>query len=95
LKIVDSNGDSISGATVTIDDKDGTQEYSGTTDGSGDISTPLIYQTAHNDHGSGSWTTNTPHTVTITKTGYQTKTIKYTMDRKREEIEVLENRREV
>lgn len=35
-------------------------------------------------------TDHTPHTVTISKDGYQTKTIKYTMDRKREEIEVLE-----
>jgi len=35
-------------------------------------------------------TYKTPHTITISKSGYQTKTIKYTMDRKREEIEALE-----
>ena len=35
-------------------------------------------------------TNHTPHTVTITATGYKTRTIKYTMDRKREEIEKLE-----
>jgi len=31
-----------------------------------------------------------PHTITISKPGYQTKTIQYTMDRRREEVEVLE-----
>jgi len=32
---------------------------------------------------------HTPHTVTISKPGYKTRVVKYTMDRKREEIEKL------
>jgi hypothetical protein len=35
-------------------------------------------------------TYHTPHTITITKSGYQTKTMVLTMDRKREEVVVLE-----
>ena len=51
--------------------------------------------------GEGNWATtylqeedaefSTPHTVTISKEGYRTRTIKYTMDRKREEVEALED----
>lgn len=36
-----------------------------------------------------------PYTLTVSKTGYQTNTTVLTMDRKREEVVVLENRREV
>jgi len=37
------------------------------------------------------WNANyhTPHTVTISKTGYKTRVVKYTMDRRREEVEKL------
>lgn len=38
----------------------------------------------------GTMTAKTPHTVTISATGYQTKTMVLTMDRKREEVVVLE-----
>lgn len=89
LKVIDSGGNGIVGATVTIDDVDGAEVYSGVTDGSGDISTTLIYQVAHNFFGVGSWATQTPHTATISKAGYATRTIIYDMDRTREEIEKL------
>lgn len=62
-----------------------------TTDASGDISEQLIlYRKHRNDNGSETTTTFDPHTVTVTKAGYVSKTIKYTMDRKREEVETLE-----
>ena len=92
LKVVDRDGNPISNATVVINEQDGTEVFSGTTDANGDITQQdLKYKT----YVSSTTTTHTPHTITISKTGYKTKVIKYTMDRKREEIEVLENRREV
>jgi len=98
LRVIDVNGSPISGASVVMTDKNGNEVFSDTTDANGDISEQIVtwYK--------GSWTPGvreiswenfTPHTVTISKTGYKTKVIKYTMDRKREEVEVLENRREV
>jgi len=107
LKVIDSNGNAINGATVTIEDKDGTEVFSGTTDANGEITQQTLTQKIDffddPNPASGnttkdtpdSTTTKTPHTVTITKTGYKTKKIIYTMNQARTEVEVLENRREV
>ncbi len=92
LKVIDGSGNAIAGATVTITDAGGTEVFNGTTDANGEITqqnlnkeirTKIIGQDEV-------ITTKTPHTVTISKAGFITKTIKYTMDRKREEVEVLE-----
>ena len=93
LKVIDSTGTAIETATVTMDDKDGTEVFSTTTDASGDI----VEQEITWYHGLWittspygiDWTLYTPHTVTISKTGYATRTIIYTMDRKIEEVEKL------
>jgi len=93
LKVIDVSGNPISGAAVVIKDVFGTQVASISTDANGDITQQKLInaKAVWNYPGTGiTWTTYTPHTVTISKTGYQTKTIKYTMDRRREEIEVLE-----
>ena len=99
LKVVDNNNNPIDGATVTIDYQDGLgQAFSGTTDANGDITQQnLTYYKVFMEKNESDITTyyGNPVTVTISKTGYKTRVIKYTMDRKREEIEVLENRREV
>jgi hypothetical protein len=96
LTVQTISGTAISGATVTIVDKNGSA-ISGspfTTDANGNIA-PNIYSYKIG-RNAASWeqddykTDYSPHTVTISKSGYITKVIKYTMDRKREEIEVLE-----
>jgi len=57
----------------------------------------LLGATVTHKEGSGqgagltrtTWTEKSPHTVTVTKADYASKTIKYTMDRKREEVLLL------
>jgi len=68
-----------------------------TTDANGETSEVALLRYKHyNSTRTGYWKycdTTVDYgvsTVTISKSGYQTKTIKYTMDRKREEVEVLE-----
>ena len=36
------------------------------------------------------WELRTPHTVTLSKAGYKTRVLQYTMDRARDEVEMLE-----
>ena len=86
LTVVNSATEMIDGASVVIKDNTGAVVASGSTV-AGLYSVALKY--LYRIHGSSA-VIYTPHTVTISKSGYQTKTIKYTMDRKREEIEVLE-----
>lgn len=98
LKVIDKEGNGIYGAVVTITDKNGAQVFSTTTAVSGDITQQQITYRQYDSGGASPGqssppindNTFSPHTVTISKAGYITKTIKYTMDRKREEIEVLE-----
>lgn len=82
----------ISDATVVIVDNLGTTIATLTTDGSGDITpTTLIRQVYTMIYPSGSTTVaHTPHTITITKAGYQTKIFKVTMNVKRQLIVTLE-----
>jgi len=172
LRVVDNNGDGISGATVTIDDVEGVEQYSGTSNADGYLYGEDISITGRSFNeitdNSKSWTTNehqgkeimisggvnagmrkaiksntgntitvhddynvacevgdqagipmyilgkeitrdpetygdgnlkspngdlvtqkTPHTVTISKAGYSTRVLKYTMDQKRNEVEKL------
>jgi len=97
LKVQDKDGSPISGATVTIVDVDG-EAVSGspfTTDENGEIPTQALtkdlwYQEQPmGETGPDTQVSKTPHTITISKAGYETSTIKYTIDRKREDIETL------
>lgn len=101
LKVVDNNGNAISGAGVVIIDVDGTEIFSGATDASGNIAQQVLTKQIDffNDPNPATSITistptetyvKTPHTITISATGYQTKTMVLTMDRRREEIVVLE-----
>lgn len=96
LKIVDRSGDPISGAIVRIKDIDGTEITSSpfATDAIGDIIQQTI-QAGKVEGTSEVVTSYTPHTVTISGAGYVTRTIVYTMDRAREEIEVLLHKRRI
>jgi len=90
LRVVDKDGDGIDGASVVIEDVSGSSIFDGTTDGNGDITQQTLnYQRWY--YASGIQTQEySPHTVTISATGYRTKVIKYTMDQKRVEVETLE-----
>lgn len=101
IKVTTKDGTPIEGATVTIKDVNDNIVAETTTDANGDITQQklnwVVLQTTttaqHYSIEHPEWTTYTyytPHTVTISKDGYQTKTITYTMDRKMEEIVVLE-----
>ena len=101
MTVQDKNGDVIVGATVTITDANGDAITGSpfTTDANGEIDAGDLvqYEIKHkvgSGTGSGASYTDetlyTPHTVTISKTGYKTKVVKYDMDRKREEVETLE-----
>jgi hypothetical protein len=96
LKVTNGNFEAISGASVVIIDYTGATILDTTTDVNGEITGLYLDERVY--ESSGGWdessplinNAKTPHTVTISKSGYITKTIKYTMDRKREEVEVLE-----
>jgi hypothetical protein len=98
LKVQDIAGTGISGATVSMANKDGTSEFSVTTDADGLITQqtvthldhhfdPLTFTTQYQGIGE---TEYSPFTLTISKSGYQTKTMVLTMDRKRSQVVTLE-----
>jgi len=63
----------------------GTEVFNDTWTGSTDLTSYYGYYSG----SAASFTDYNPFTVTISKAGYPTRTIKYTMDRKREDIEKL------
>ena len=99
MTVQDTLGVPISGATVTVVDSNGDAIMGSpfTTDANGYIDCGYLLRRTATCGGTQLVTTSvstmvlyTPHTVTISKTGYKTRTIIYTMDRKREEIEKLD-----
>jgi hypothetical protein len=93
LLVQDTSGNPIEGASVVLADKDGTELFSGTTDSNGEITEQIVTYQKYTKNGTANatiTTTYSPHTITISKSGYITKTVKLTMDRKREEVETLE-----
>lgn len=94
MKVVDGTGTGISGATVSMDDTNGSNIFSESTDGSGDIATQTVtYKTYDRAGGLPGLTdaevTLSPHTVTISKAGHAKREIIYTIDQKRVEVEKL------
>jgi hypothetical protein len=76
LKIVDKDNNAISGATVTVLNTNGTQEFSVSTNASGEFATEqyVLSQSAVPTSGNGvatTWTTYSPFTITIQKAGYE------------------------
>jgi hypothetical protein len=70
VNLKDKNGAAISGATVTLKDKNGTQIFSVTTDANGNIAVQTVSRDCYDGtHGD---TPYSPHTLTISKAGYQT-----------------------
>jgi hypothetical protein len=98
IRVINSRGSVIEGVTVSITDSQGTSLGSFTTDVNGDITEQIItwYKGSWTAGSTGiTWVEYSPHTITISKTGYETKKMVIDMDTKREEIVVLQNRREV
>lgn len=100
LKVVDSTGTAISGATVTITDAEGTLLSTLTTNATGDITQQdvsyrkyrpgTLFSATYHQYYPDVITEYSPHTVVISKAGYKTKTVKYTVNRKMTEVETLE-----
>jgi len=97
LKVFDNNGNGVENANVVINDIDGTEIFSGVTDSDGDITQQWLVGQQHylkappgGPTEINEWQVKTPHTVTISASGYATRVVQYTMDRKREEVEMLD-----
>jgi len=96
LKIQDIDGNPISGVAVTVTDVNGTVAFTDVTTATGSCTNDgtnmaiVEMHAANNTTFADVITAYNPFTVTISKVGYVTKVIKYTMDRKREEVETLE-----
>jgi hypothetical protein len=71
VNVVDESDTAISGATVTLKDKDDTTVFSTTTDASGDITQQWVTYLSNTSAGGGELTMS-PFTITISKAGYTT-----------------------
>jgi len=85
MSIIDANGDTISDCSVKIVNGLGTEVFNNTWTGSTDLTGYYGYYSG----SAASFTDYNPFTVTISKASYSARTIKYTMDRKKEETEKL------
>ena len=71
LKVTDKDNVAISGATVVLKDNAGTQIFSVTTDVNGDIVQQTVSRGYYNQANGNTLQDYSPHTLTITKAGYQ------------------------
>ncbi|MCW4006171.1 MAG: hypothetical protein NWF04_06210 [Candidatus Bathyarchaeota archaeon] len=82
LKVTDKNNGPIEDAAVKLCDQNGAETFTTTTNPTGKIDTQTVtrgyYDQAHND----ALQDYTPHTLTITKQGYQTYTKKFFLEHK-------------
>jgi hypothetical protein len=93
LKVTTPNGTPLAGARVIVTNAQGQTPLNVLTDANGDIvTTALNYATGSHTNPSISfvWKYYDPHVITVTMPGYQTAQMTLTMDRKREEIMVLQ-----
>jgi len=93
LTVIDENGDPLESVDVIIVNNEGETEYTGSTNALGQIPQQQL-KYAYMDHvyrGANTWTIYTPHTVTLDGSGigYETRSIEYTMDQRRDEVEML------
>ncbi len=93
LQVVDRNGAPIENVTVVMKDKDDAQLFSLTTDANGDITQQDISYIIYTYSGGLVTDERTPHTVTLSKAGYITKTIISDIDQQRIDVEVLQAKR--
>jgi hypothetical protein len=72
VNLKDKNGVAISSATVTLKDKNGTQIFSVVTDANGNIATQTVSRGYYDGAHGNTLQDCSPHTLTISKAGYQT-----------------------
>ncbi len=92
LTVIDEAWLPISEASVLIKDVFGNIVATAITNEAGQIPSQELKQKTQ-DEVNGiiqPWVMHTPHSVTISKSGYKTRTIQYVMDKPRNEIEMLE-----
>lgn len=82
LAVTDKDGMAINGATVTLKDKDGNTVFSTTTDANGLIATQTVSRGYYAQATGNTLQEYSPHTLTITKNGYQTYVKKFILSAK-------------
>jgi hypothetical protein len=82
LRVTDKNNNPLSGATVTLKDKNGTTVFSVTTDVSGDITTQTVSRGYYNQANGETLQEYSPHSLAIKKTGYHTYTGNFALSQK-------------
>jgi hypothetical protein len=82
LKITDKANNAISGATVTLVDKSGTQVFSVLTAADGTIAEQVVTRGTYTQATLNVLQDLSPHTLTISKTGYQTYVKKFVLSDK-------------
>ena len=82
LTVTDKDNNPISNATVTLKDKDGNTVFSATTDVNGLIATQTVSRGYYNQANGNTLQEYSPHTLTITKNGYQTYVKKFILSAK-------------
>ena len=75
LKVTDKEGNAIEGAEVIIHDKDGSVVFDDFTDGNGEITTEITYAEFSESKGR---VLKSPHTLTVSKDGYEEYTTVFT-----------------
>lgn len=70
LKVVDKDGTTISGATVTLYDKNGNQVFQVTTAANGTITQQTVSRGYYNQANGDTLQDYSPHRLTVTKSGY-------------------------
>lgn len=81
LKVTDKDGNNINDATVTLWDKDDNQIFSVTTS-SGVITEQIVSYGYYNEPNGNNIQLYSPHTIQISKAGYETYKKKFTLDKK-------------
>jgi hypothetical protein len=82
LHVIDKANNAIIGATVTLEDKNGNTVFSVTTNATGDIATQTVSRGYYSQATGDTLQEYGPHTLTITKEGYQTYTENFTLSQK-------------
>ena len=93
LTVLDSVGNPIEGATVTLDDNNGNHVATVNTDSDGSIpEQELIWYKGNWITGFAEmdWVLHSPHNIKVIKQGYQTKVVSLNMFKRRDEVIVLE-----
>jgi hypothetical protein len=82
LRVTDKDNSPLSGAVVTLKDKDGNQVFSAATDANGNIPTQTVTRGVYDQAHLNVLQDSGPHVLTVTKAGYQTYVKKFVLGAK-------------